>query len=445
MEITGIREAGCNNLLMYSLQHGADLVNDQALVSLINDEYFYLVTISDLTFYEVFRLTQMYRDKLRTLSSGIDATPITDEGYLAYFGGESFNGTESRGNSLENANTGDAGENISLPKQTESCVRHWLSLVAQLNEDSDIIRDGASRLFIPMLSRRCTVQIPVGFYDFLSSINREEANELFSDKYPSTLADIVKKPVHGVKTSLGVGIAKATSIIRYDKRYDTYLQNCKYFPLRGSANADSTNLYKLGLLGFAKRDLITRSEVRFSLYKTNPEVGLNTMKRLSKLKSPLEVDFVVQLPIEYMQILLNTYGRDILPVQYESSMSTILDNGIQYEDFKTLEWVDESSEEGLKKIEEHDNAIAAYRVRIAEANGVLLNTIKNLMESKADISTSSIFSLLPSIYSATAVITVNVEHLKLFTSHYDPLINTMFRDIEKTIENIQDDLRKAKD
>ena len=75
MKITDIKEAGCNNLLMYSLQHGASLADDKPLISLINDEYFYLVNISDLNFYEVFRLTQMYRDKLRVLSSEHGAIP----------------------------------------------------------------------------------------------------------------------------------------------------------------------------------------------------------------------------------------------------------------------------------------------------------------------------------------------------------------------------------
>ena len=261
MKITDIKEAGCNNLLMYSLQHGASLADDKPLISLINDEYFYLVNISDLNFYEVFRLTQMYRDKLRVLSSEHGAIP-TDEEFFAYFGGGSVPNEENRGveSSEENKES-----STSLIEQTESCVRYWLSLVAQLSEDTDIIGDGAARLFIPMLTRRYSVQIPVSFYDFLSSMSKEEINELYNGNYPSMLPDIVTRPIHGVKTSLSLGIAKATAIIRYDKRYDTYLHKCKYFSL--SANANSTSLYKIGLLGFARKDLITRSEVRFSLFK----------------------------------------------------------------------------------------------------------------------------------------------------------------------------------
>ena len=277
-------------------------------------------------------------------------------------------------------------------------------------------------------------------------MNSEEVVKIFNENYPATLQDIISSEVHSVKNVFSMAFVKSTQIVRYDKRYDAYLKTVKYFPLKSD---DRSELFKVGLLDFFKLDPIARTEVRFSLFKLNKDVGLNTMKRLSKLNTPLKVDFALKLPLEYMQLLENSFGREILPIQYESSMSTIFDNGITYEDFKTSEWenvADDANAEATKKLEDHHNSIAAYKVRIAEANRILLQSIQLLLESKdEETNTASIFSILPSIYSASAVITVSSEHLKLSTSHPDPIISSLFNVIATTIANIANDLKKAKD
>ena len=69
MKITDIKEVGCNNLLRWAIKNGADLKRDTALISLINDETSYMVTFDDITFFELFRLTQMYRDNLAIIAT----------------------------------------------------------------------------------------------------------------------------------------------------------------------------------------------------------------------------------------------------------------------------------------------------------------------------------------------------------------------------------------
>lgn len=445
MEIIDIKESGASNILSYALKNGASLIDDEPLVSLINDELFYLVSLKNLTLFQVFRLTQMYRSKLRILTSELVGLP-SDEELQGDFGGEST----------------VQGEVVAHSDLARLVIQQWLGLVAQMSTDSSIISDGAARLFIPMLARRYTVQIPVGFYDLFSSMSEKEISELFTSDYPNTLHRIIESPVHGVKTVLSTGIAKATQITRYDKRYDNYVKTLRYFPLKGDST--TTRLYRLGLLAFSKRDPIARTEIRFSLFNVDRESALTCMRRLSKLHTPLEVDIVLQLPIEYMQLLENSFDRDILPLLYESSMSVILESGIHYEDFKTPEWEEgptnpspvaaesfdttehPQEKEGDQKLIDHENAVQAYRVRIAEANENTLKAIQILMESgNLDISPTSIFSLLPSIYMATAVARISVEHLKVLTSHSDPIISSLFSEIESIIGHVTEDLRKCRD
>ncbi len=422
MKFTEIRESGANNTLMWALSNGAVLSGDQPLLSIINDEMFYLITLSDINFFELFRLTQMYRDKLRILNSKQSVIPSEEE-LTDHFKGE----------------TSIDDETIPLYKVAENSIQRFLDLVDQMSSDDDIIHAGAARLFIPMINRRFDVQIPVSFYDLFMSMNDTEVSELFNSNYPNTLANVVTSEVHGIKNVLGIGFVKGTQIIRYDSRYDKYLKATKYFPL---ASDDGSRLYKIGLLGFSKRDLVARTEVRFSLFKVNKEQGLSTMKRLSKLNTPLEVDFAIQLPLEYMQLLESSYGRETLKIQYESSMSNILDAGINYNDFKISTWKDsateENEEEMAQRLEEHDNSISAYKIRIAEANEVMLKSIQVLLSSSGEeVNSTSIFSLLPSIYPSTAVITIPADNIKIFTSHPDPLLASMFNQIAEVIMQLR--------
>lgn len=431
MQIVNIKESGANNLLMWALSNGANIKKDFSLSSLINDELCYFVTIEGINFFELFRLTQIYRDKLRIVQEKPADLPSKRE--LE----EYFPGVFSPDDNPE--------KSIPLHETAEHVILNFINLTSQMNTDNDIIHSGAIRLFFPMITRKFNIQIPVAFIDFINSMTDDEATKVFSSKYPETLQEIIVSETHSLKTRLTLEFVKFTQILKYDETYDQYLKLIKYAPLK---TYPPSKLYKLALLAFSRRDNISRGEIRCSLFKPDPDTHPNVMKRIGSLSTPLELDFVIQLPIQYMQTLENSYGNDILPISYESSMGMIIDGGIVYEDFKTFEHPSEVAEGELKneqmKAQNHNNAIEAYRVRIAEANQILLNTIPILIKSPHYVDITNVFAMLPSIYMAKAVIRVNIENLKKLTSHSDPLLANMFKEISDISVAVNEDIRKYK-
>ena len=429
LNIIDIKESGANNTLLWALSNGANIKEDVPLTSLINDETFYLVTLSGVNFFELFRLTQMYRDKLRIVSENVSALPSNKE-LKDTFPGEYRDGDDA----------------LDLADVADNVISNFMNLAAQMGTDDDIIQPGAARLFIPMIARKFDIQIPLSFIDLIDMMSTDEASKLFTTDYPGTLKEIIENKVHGVQINLSMGFVKATQILKYDERYDKYLKLTKYAPIKSYKYQD--RLIKFAMLGFAKKDNITRGEIRSTLFKANPEVIINNMKRISKLSTPLEVDFAVELPIQYMQILENSFGNDMLAIQYESSMSTIIDAGLVYEDFITTTYPttdeDNLGEEEQNKIIEAGNAIETYRVRITGANQLLLNTIPTLIQSNSDVDVTSVFSMLPSIYMAKAVIRVNMDNIHKYVSHYDSEISHMFHEMQISINKLIEDINNTK-
>lgn len=426
MKILDIKESGASNTLLWAISNGANVNEDMQLVSLINDETFFLVTLGDINFFELFRLTQMYRDKLRIVNEKVAAVP-TMETLKELFPGE-----------YQSEN-----ETLSLSDVAEQVITNFINLTSQMNTDNDIIHPGAVRLFLPMLTRKFDIQIPLSFIDVFDSMNDEEKSKLFTQDYPGTLKEIIEADVHGVKTVLSMGIVKGTQILKYDPRYDQYVKLIKYAPIK--SYPQPSKLYKFGLTGFFKKDNISRGEVRCNFFKSNQVVVSNTLTRLARMSTPLELDFAIQLPIQYMQLLENSFGRDVLTIEYESSMSSIIDGGLSYFDFKTSEYsADSENKEDQEKLEAHNNSIEAYTVRITEANQILLNTIPIMTQSPTDVDITSVFAMLPSIYTAKAVITVNTDNIKKFMSHSDPLLAEMFEEMNSIANNVAEDIRKMR-
>lgn len=426
MRIIDIKESGASNTLMWALSNGANVREDMPLTSLINDETFFLVTLSDVNFFELFRLTQMYRDKIRIISEHQAYIP-TDDTLEELFPGN---------HEIEE-------KCISLADVAKHAITNFINLTSQMSSDDDIITPGAIRLFLPMITRKFDIQIPVSFIDFIESMNEEEGARLFTPDYPGTLKEIVEADVHGVKTLLSMGFIKATQILKYDTRYDQYLKSIKYMPLK--SYQQGSKLYKLALLGFFKKDNISRGETRCSLFKANQPLITNALKRLARLNTPVELDFAIQIPIQYMQLIENSFGREVLTIQYESSMSSIIDGGLNYEDFKTYDVpVDIDTEEGQTAIQSHNNSIEAYRVRITEANQILLNTIPIMVNPENDVDITSVFAMLPSMYTAKAVITINSENIQKYIAHSDPVISAMFQEMQDVANGVNEDIRKMK-
>lgn len=429
MKITNIKESGANNLMMWAVSNGATIKEDQQLQSLINDELFFLVTLSDVNFLELFRLTQMYREKLRILSEEKADVPLRKELILL------FNGTYCPDNN-------DQETKAPMYECVETVVQSFINLVMQMGTDDDIIQSSALRLFLPMISRKFEIQIPITFIDLVESISDEEAARIFISEYPNTLHDIFDTENHGFMTMLQLAFLKATAIVKYNPRYEQYLRLTRYSPIK---TCNNSNLYKFGLLGFHKYDEVVRTEVRCSLFNPDKDILGNVLKRLSKINTPLHISFAVQLPIQYMQMLENSFGRDVLDITYESSMVNIIDGGIVYDDFITQDIV-EDDEESTARVEDHNNAINAYRVRIAEANQLLLNAIPLLLNNDEDndVDVTAVFAMLPAIYSTKAVITLNLEHSAKYLAHYDVIIAEMFKEMLDLASSVIEDINRAK-
>lgn len=429
MYITEIRESGASNILMWALANGANINGDNQLIQLINDELFYLVTLTNVNQFELFRLTQMYRDKLKVKTEHQASMPLEPE-LKARFPGDY---------------TPESGDPIANAKLAEAAIQNFVNLTQQMMVDDDIIYPGAIRLFLPMITRMYDVQIPVAFADIVQSMDDDEAIEIFTKEYPATLNKIIENQEHGVARNLLMAFIQGTGIIKYDDRYDKYLQILKYAPLKSYKG--NNNLYRMGLLGFSKRDMVNAGEVKCSLYKPNASTVPNTFKQLQQLRTPLEVEVVVQIPIQYMQMIENSFGGDILTITYESSIGNILDGGLQYNDFMMLPNIPADTEEPseIDKLTAHNVQIEAYRVRLAEAHQVLLNTFPVFLQSNDDVDVRSTFAMLPSLSMTTGVFNVSADHIDKFITHDDPTIKALFTEIKAIMETVNSDLRKSKE
>jgi len=427
MQLTNIKESGTNNILMWAIANGADIKNDPALQSIIRDELSYIVTISDINFFELFRLTQLYRDRLRIIDEKQAEMPTRSELHKLF-------------NGVYKVDLEDRSKDIQLSELVEYCGDMFINLAMQMNVDDDIISPSTVRMFLPMISRKFTIQIPVEFTDILNSMSEDESNQIYNNDYPNTLNTIIESDTHGVKTALQLAIIRATSIIKYNKQYDKYVKIIKYNPLKTCIN---NKLYKFSLLGFYKRDNVSRGEIRIDLFNPNRENMTNALHYMSKINSPLKLEFAIQLPIQYMQMLENSFSDDLLTIAYESSMSNIIDSGLIFDDFITSDYDEESEDETERtKAIEHNNEISAYKVRITEANQRTLNAMPILLSSEGDVDVTSVFSMLPSIYTTRAVIRIDMNNKPL--THYDPIIDEMFKEIYKVSYSIIEDINKAK-
>lgn len=433
MNIINIREAGSNTTLTWAISNGADIKNDEALASLINDEMCYLVTLGDVNFFELFRLVQMYREKVRIIDEKAIDVPNREE--LA----KQFNGAWAPDPEK------DPETKKPMYEIVENAMNVMMNLVHQMGADNDIISPGVQQMFVPMLCRKFDVQIPVGFFDFVSSMNEDEAKKCFTADYPATLQEIVSAEVHGVKNVLYMGFVKGTSILQYSKRYDQYLRAIKYAPIK-TDKTHNKQLYRFGLLGFHKYDNLTRGEVRCMLTPSVPdkETFVAQLRRLNQLQTPLKVSFAVEMPINYMMILENAFSREDLDIMYESSMATIIDGGIVCEDFITPN-IDPETEnpDEQEKLKQFDNQVTAYKVRIAEANETVLKSIPILInDPEADVDVTGAFAMLPSIYRAKAVFTLDITKPDKFINFYHPAISGMFQEMFGLAANVQADIVK---
>lgn len=420
MKITAIKSCGSTNLLRWAIENGADIRDDIQLASIINNETFYQLTIEDVNFLELFRLTQLYREKLHVTNVRMAEVPSKEE--LA----KSFSGSfETDGEKF----------------QIEDVVSHVLSMffdiVLQMESDNDIITDKSAKLYFPMLCRKFDIEIPLSFVDLLGAIppDAEKVKKVFNNDYPANLNDVIFNDEDTmILHMLTLYFIKSTSIIKYNDHFEDLLKVTKYAPLR---KIKSDKLYKFAMLGFSRFNTITRGESRVEFFNVNKSDLENTMKVMKSSRAPIKVEFIIQLPIHYMQLLENTYTSEELGVLYESSMSSIVEDGIFNTNFSIPESVDENDTD---KVKEYENAIEVYTTRINEANQTMLNAIPIVLNNSVDVDFTNTFSLLPSIYTTKAVVTLNSDCIDKYLNHFDPVLRSMFEEMVEQMKSIIRDL-----
>lgn len=426
MRVGTIKPSGCSNTLNWALANGADIRSDISLQGLINEELFYLVEFKHVNFLELFRLTQAYRNRIRILNEYPSEVPAKTE-LINLFPGTLDVGDEEG----SQTNTADVAEFV---------ANSFVNVALQMTSDSDVIRPSTCKLFIPMICRSYDVQIPISFLDVIQSMTDVEYAETFNEHYPDTLSVIPENPTHGVITMLRLGFLKATTILKYNARMDKYLNYVKYSPLKVSKT--DNRLYKLNLSGFHKYDNLSRGECRFSMFNLDKDSITPTLRHMNALKTDLEIEFVVQLPIQFMQSLEYRFDSDILKITNESSMSTIIGNGMVFNDFVAPEYVNDDQ----SKVEEHTNAVSLYKTRLAEANQLTVNCIGQILkDEEIEVDYTSAFALLPSIYMTNAILTLKVKDLPELIAgvRSDEVLSALFFDIDSIAKSVISDIESA--
>lgn len=439
MKITSIKESGSNATLLWALKNGADIKNDKSLQSIINDELFYLITINDVHYFELFRLVQMYREKVRIVNENKADVPSRDD-LVHLFSGEIMLPEE-----------GKEPTPYPMAQAVEYCCQNFINIVLQMQNDSDIISPSSPRLFLPMLTRTLNVQIPLSFADFVGFISPEDAPGIFNKEYPKTISSLLDPEFNNKPESFvnffSLGFIKSTSAIRYTKQLNKYINAIKY-PSLPSIKTDK--LYKIALSAFFKYDTISRGEVRCSLFNINANELPSTLKRLKGLNTPLKFDFAIELPIQYMVILGNYFSREVLTMSYESSISDIIDGDLVFNDFIMPEAIEDNeniTDEERNSIELKNNAINEYKIRLAEAGQILMNTMEAILNVEDnDFDVTATFALLPTIYRTRAIITIDYDKLAdgFYENHCnDPLIKELFKEILLMANDVVADINQS--
>lgn len=398
MKVTSVKLSGCDNTLRWAVGNRADLKSNMPVVSIINDESFFLVTVDGLNFYQVYRLTQLYRNRLRI--SAVHRSQVPSGELLADY----FPGNEAK---------------------VERHLELLLGLVSQMISDDDIVDQGIPKLFLPMITTTFAVQLPFAFVDAIDVMTPDEVTEIFTDDYLRRLEALPEKgAAHSLIRAIMIAVERSTGNIRYDSTYERLLQVTKYFPLK--ADTERSAPYRFGLLGFSKFDPIGRTVNEVNMFRADPDRVNAQMTGLKRISSPLELSFVIQLPIYHQQILESMFSETGLKISYRSSIGNVVDNGI---DLEHLEFSSDNKE-----------MVDNYRVRLTEAQLASLKLISEFTGSDDDFHPSALFSLLPPIYRANAVITFSEDRLPMFGRVDDSVLRDMFLGITAVAAPLIDQL-----
>ena len=423
MVIKSITTEGSTNTLRYAVDRKIPIFNNQPLLRFIEPETYFAVTYSDMTMLEVFLMASNYRNKMWIVKEEPPAMP-TDEELSSLFSGYI---------DVDN-------EHIPDSKFVHDAIDQFISIFKQMLADFDIIQDKMAIEFVPMIARRFEVRIPISFSDITSGFTAADEMDAFIDAaLKGTLIDFMNTKIGlTIQNILRIIIVRNTSVPRYDVRYEKFLEAFKYAPLR-KVTTDKPYRVKLSAVNrFDDTKHINHSSV---LFNTNKDEINTKMATMSQCTTPIIADFVVELPVQNMMNLMNSFSSEELPIMYLSSMKQMIDSIAYIIDFVhkgiKIPNLDLSNHDD-PAIQERLNRLDAYQIRIEMAIDNLLGLIQKLLTQEPNCDITSVFSLLPSIIMSKAVISVsNFKIAKFLYQQDDPVNIEMFNDVESILSSLK--------
>lgn len=414
MKFKEIKECGSNNILKWAMSNGADVRSDQAVQSLTNQELYYNLIVEDVNAFELFRLTQQYREKLRVTNQLPAAIPLRRDTQQMF--------------------PDELDDNTKLYELVENGCEKFINLALQMKSDDTVIKPEIAQLFIPMICNKYTIQIPLSFTDFIAVMNEDEFRNIFNENYPATIDEVINDNESCMlRNMLLLYLVQSVDIISYPEHFETLLNITKYAPIK---SVKHDKLYKFALSSFSKYNKTSRNQIVCSMFNANKTKLIENMRIMSRLRTPLKVSFVVELPIYYMQIIQNTYSSEELEIIFESSMKDIIDTSLICDDFISIDFPEDA-----EVPEEITNSITLYKTRINECNKDILDLINLIINTSTELNYTNSFSLLPSMYMTKAIFTINMDYADKYVSHIDPVIGEMFTEMLDVGASILSDVK----
>lgn len=417
MKLVEITESNPSTILKWAIENHAKLKRNLGLADIISDDMKYILTFEDVNFLELYRLSEIYRSKLKIIKSNEIRKP-SDQ-----FLEETFQGSNT--------------DNVKYSEIAKNGIQRYIDVIQQIdaNRTKGEFEPLIDILLIPMICRTFTIQIPLRFIDFVFACNEDELERTFNQMYPETLDELIGTKGLGFENQLMIQVIKTIGIKPYEPKTIKYLDITKFNKLQ--KKTEEQNFYDPVLLSFARENKITGKKVKFSFFKTNKEELERTLKKLKKLDEPTELEFAVSIPIEYMQQIQNNYSDDTLEIGYRSSFETTVSNGFNYQRIiKIRDYEDEI-----------DEPIDLYGARLHEAalsNSVAIAELAKNAYSGRDnvINLIDIYSLLPSVYTTQVVFKVLSTNIKKLMTETNPFIKALFTKFNQQYTMLKTDMDK---
>lgn len=422
MKLSSITQSNYSSILKWAVKNNANFKKDLGLTDIISDDMKYLLTFDDVNFLELYRLSEIYRDRLIIIKMNSIIVP-SDTYFEEHFEGQSETNKEL----------------VKYSEMAKLGIRKYIDLLKQVdaNRENNVFSNPLDVLFVPMVCRRFSVQIPLRFIDLIFAISETEMSSVFNYTYPDSLENLIDSGGMGFETKLMVKMIKTIGIAPYEPKTTKYLDITKFNPLQ--KKTEEQNFYDPVLLSFWKINPVTAQEIKFNFFKTNKDELERVLKKLKKIDSPMELEFAIQLPIEYMQIIQKSYSNQLIDISYRSSFEVVASKGFNYEKICQLR--------DYETNEISETPVELYSVRLHEA--ALQNTlaVSNLAKAAYSetgnvISLIDVFSLLPSVYTTQAVIKINSQNLKKLMSETNPFVKSIFTKIQQQFNLLKNDMDK---